>query len=116
MPMNRRILLAARPEGSPGPQHFKLAETFHTELAASKLDPDLLLLLHAPATSVSSASAATAGSLRLGTMWASPRNKCRCEHTCERHALPPSLATISPTGRSSRRLSSSCALPGHAPA
>ena len=27
MPMNRQILLAARPEGAPGPQHFKLAET-----------------------------------------------------------------------------------------
>jgi NADPH-dependent curcumin reductase len=27
MPMNRQILLAARPEGAPGPQHSKLAET-----------------------------------------------------------------------------------------
>ena len=27
MPMNRQILLAARPEGAPGPQHFRLAET-----------------------------------------------------------------------------------------
>ncbi|HML12692.1 MAG TPA: NADP-dependent oxidoreductase [Xanthobacteraceae bacterium] len=27
MPTNRQILLAARPEGAPGPQHFRLAET-----------------------------------------------------------------------------------------
>src|ERR1700738_3231607 len=27
MPMNRQILLAARPEAAPGPQHFPLAET-----------------------------------------------------------------------------------------
>ena len=27
MPMNRQILLAARPEAAPGPQHFRLAET-----------------------------------------------------------------------------------------
>jgi NADPH-dependent curcumin reductase CurA len=27
MPVNRQILLAARPEGAPGPQHFRLAET-----------------------------------------------------------------------------------------
>ena len=27
MPANRQILLAARPEGAPGPQHFRLAET-----------------------------------------------------------------------------------------
>jgi NADPH-dependent curcumin reductase CurA len=27
MPMNRQILLAARPEGAPGPQHFRLAES-----------------------------------------------------------------------------------------
>src|ERR1700745_1894635 len=27
MPINRQILLAARPEAAPGPQHFRLAET-----------------------------------------------------------------------------------------
>ena len=27
MPTNRQILLAARPEGAPGPEHFRLAET-----------------------------------------------------------------------------------------